>query len=63
MPELSYSPRFCLNLAGFCTALLDSGVVGRAGLLYESSGGNQVDGLPPVAHTGEGRIGSAPKNN
>ena len=26
-------------------------------------GGNLVDGLPPVAHTGEGRIGSAPKNN
>ena len=28
--------------------------VGWASLLYESSGGNQVDGLPPVAHTAEG---------
>ena len=28
----------------------------HSGLLYESPGGNQVDGLPPVAHTGAGSI-------
>ena len=28
-----------------------------------SSGGNQVDGLPPAAHTGEGTIGSAPNKH
>ena len=63
--------RFCLNFiiesrnfldigwifAGFCRTLQGS-------LLYEVPGGNLVDGLPPVAsNTGEGRIGSAPKNN
>ena len=29
-------------------------------LLYEVSGGNQVDGLPPAASTGEDSIGPAP---
>ena len=50
--------------AGFCTNLRISRIYGWTSLLYEVPGGNQVDGLPPVASTtGEGRIGSAQKNN
>ena len=30
-------------------------------LLYEFPGGNHVDGLPPVAHTGKEGIGPAPQ--
>ena len=32
---------------------------GCRSLLYEDPGGNLVDGLPPVASTGEDRIGPA----
>ena len=60
--------RFCLVyvriikisvvFAGFCTNRRISRIYGWTSLLYEVPGGNQVDGLPPVASTtGPGRIG------
>ena len=66
--------RFCLiferiiKILLFCWILQHENfknlLLGNASLLYEVPGGNQVDGLPPVASTtGEGKTGSAPKNN
>ena len=65
--DFLHFPRFCLILISNIGICLDFAEICRTlqeSLLYEVPGGNLVDGLPPVAsNTGEGRIGSAPKNN
>ena len=67
-PDFAEFLRFCLIferiikisliLIGFCTNMRISRVGGWTSLLYEVPGGNQVDGLPPVASTRAGYRGA-----
>ena len=41
--------KISLFFNGFCTNMRTSRIYGETSLLYEVPGGNQVDGLPPVA--------------
>ena len=55
--EFLHFPRFCLIFSSYIGICLDFAEMFRTlqeSLLYEVPGGNQVDGLPPVASTRAG---------
>ena len=60
-----HSPAYKMKILSNFAVLSHNAIIsqlewGDDSLLYESPSGNQVDGLPLVAHTGEDRIGPAP---